>query len=74
MYGTLGYDFSNNSIFKYLSISTKKYINLGENAGLLMTFEASNLWGNNILKNDYIFKNKKTWIGTRTKNSVSPRF
>lgn len=53
--GKLGVDVGNKSVFKSLKIFLGKSFSLGDRILLKTSASYSNIWGKNILKNDYFY-------------------
>ena len=66
-------DFDNRSFFNCLQMKVEKYFNISESVRTKLTGNLGNVWGQNVLKNDLLFRNYSLWHGSRTKNFVSAK-
>ena len=71
--GKFGVDFGNKSIFKSLNLFVGKNVVLGDSVMVKTSASYANIWGKNVLKNDYFFGSNESWHGQKFKNFASAR-
>jgi hypothetical protein len=69
----LGWDYCNQSYFFSPGMHLSTTLNLTHKYKLFLGLTGGSIIGNNILKNDLLFRNAHDWPGNRSKNFISPR-
>lgn len=71
--GEAGYDIANQSLYGKLGFSINHVREGPWGTMLQFSLEGAQIWGKNILKNDYFYRNRCTWPGNKSTNFLSPR-